>query len=210
MTMHPDHDLLQAYLDRTLGVEESAALEQRLVRDAALADALALMARGGSDPVRVVGGDARGGAGDANSRRGTNNPRVRFPTSASFAIRLLLAGAIAAGLLAFAVYVSLPQRPAAAQAVARLEQVQGEVNVVRRDGTVKPAAEGDPIFPGKRSRPERMKAPRSFGCAIAAWCSRLRRTFASAMKPSRIRRWSMSRKEWSKPRFCATRKAGRW
>ena len=147
---HPDHDLLQAYLDGALDAAESAALEARLRHDSVLADALALMAReeaifrewsATTQAAEQVAPKTVAELSPANAEPGRRS-RIRLARWAALA-------AIAACILAVAVYLTPPKNISPESVVATLEDVQGEVKIVARDGRVELAEKGQTIFAGQ-------------------------------------------------------------
>lgn len=150
MQSHPDHDLLQAYLDGALNAGDAAALEARLTGDTTLADALALMAReeaifrewsattSAAEQVSQSTVAELSSAGVEPARR----PGIRLARWAAVV-------AIAASALVLAVYLTPPRDTAPGTVVATLENVQGEVKIVARNGKVEFAANGSPIFAGQ-------------------------------------------------------------
>jgi WD40 repeat protein/ferric-dicitrate binding protein FerR (iron transport regulator) len=139
-----DGDLLQSYLDNQLTPVETAALQARLVREPALADALLLLSR--EEAV------LREWAPTAVS------PRTVLPLPVPPRRRIwraALAGACAAAvLLVSLLLINWKQQPTpepAAVAVAELEEVQGEVSVVTEKGE-ETALSGRSLFAGQELR----------------------------------------------------------
>jgi hypothetical protein len=139
-----DLDLLQAYLDRSLGDAETAALEARLIAEPTLADALIVLAREEailvewSRGVRAVEGMA---AEPVAAAAPVPSPRRRW---------LFIGSAVAAAAV-FAALATLLSRPSwdgtTPTALAVLNEVQGDVYIVGATGRF-PAHPGQELFAG--------------------------------------------------------------
>src|SRR5438128_5987881 len=143
----PDADLLQAYLDCRLAAAEVAALEGRLLREPAFADALMTLAREEAvltewaRAARVADSATEKTAGGVLDRA----PATTWPTLPSWPRRAMdrrqatayLLSAAAAVLLAV-VGVALRQHSESAF-LADLEEVQGDVSIITASGVIIPA-----------------------------------------------------------------------
>jgi len=144
-----DLDLLQAYLDRRLNADETVALEARLTREPALAEALLALAR----EEAILTEWARGVralpvAGADEAALAQRNPAVPAPFRQRRWLLIGSAVAAAAAVVALATLFSGPTWDLTAPAaLAVLEEIHGDVYVVGAAGRV-PAQAGQDLFAG--------------------------------------------------------------
>jgi ferric-dicitrate binding protein FerR (iron transport regulator) len=136
-----DRDQLQAYLDGELPPEQVIALETRLRTEPPLADALLELTR----EEAILTEWARSAAHQAATvpLDSPRRPRLRRLVAAAIAAAAAVAGI--AFLLGY--FSKSPEGPPAA-ALARVEEVQGEVFIVPEHGEATPAQPGQPLGPG--------------------------------------------------------------
>jgi WD40 repeat protein len=138
----PNDELLQAYLDGSLGEGDARALEARLRAEPALADAL----------VRLGREEAVTREWASVSTTAEAVTRVATPATPKRRSRLMpiIVATAAATVIALLVW-QLPRGtgPGNARTVALLEEVQGEVTVVGADGRAELAQSGQPLYAGQ-------------------------------------------------------------
>jgi WD40 repeat protein len=146
MHPHPDSELAQAYLDQALDAADTAAFETRLLADPDLADEVIRLSR--ADAVITEWAQAALYATD----RTRSEPLAR---GSKFARRLVVAMAATMAMIAiFGIF-----RPGGdsgkepGQAVlARIEQLEGDVDVLEPDGSARQAEVGQILFAGQEVR----------------------------------------------------------
>jgi len=149
-----DRDLLQDYLDGSLTAEQERALEDRLRRDSALAEAMVVLSR--EEAILTEW---------ARSEMALQSPDAGIPVAIPFAepvrhgpsrlrrraIGLAVSGAAAAAVL-IAVLMRGSIKTDAPAGMAKLEEIQGEVFVVSDGGDSVPAQSGQALQPGQQLR----------------------------------------------------------
>jgi hypothetical protein len=144
MSLHPEHDLLQAYLDSALSAAEESALESRFANDSGLADALLLLTR---EEATFREWSAATRAAEQISPAERAEPASRAaPRRRPQLTRLVALATVAASLSAIAIYLVQPGTTPEAQVIATVEDVHGAVTVVGGDGIAKVAMAGQSIF----------------------------------------------------------------
>jgi WD40 repeat protein len=143
MVVHPDLELLQAYLDGTLDPTCQMGVDERLKHEPDLADEFVRLAREDGIYTEWVRSSTVADSIGA-SLSGKRRPRRWAP--------IVVGATICASLALLAFLLTRPDRNNLNPnelALATLEDIEGAVDVVTRDGNVRAAQTGQPLYAGQ-------------------------------------------------------------
>jgi dipeptidyl aminopeptidase/acylaminoacyl peptidase len=145
-SLHPEHDLLQAYLERTLDADAVLALEARLSREPELAQALVFLAR-----EEAIGKEWASSAAIVELETKHPQPRPRMRIARRVAVFFAFAACLVM-LLFLGGRRGHNEAPDSLTALATLEDIQGLVEIISPEGQVHPAQVGQQLFAGHEIR----------------------------------------------------------